>query len=55
MEFQQWNPRDFTHDKHRSVDDRQANLYFLRELSGRKARIKEKLAKKWKYFLYLFL
>jgi tRNA (guanine37-N1)-methyltransferase len=22
IEFQQWNPRDFTHDKHRTVDDR---------------------------------
>jgi tRNA (guanine37-N1)-methyltransferase len=22
IEFQKWNPRDFTHDKHRTVDDR---------------------------------
>lgn len=22
MEFQSWNPRDFTHDRHRTVDDR---------------------------------
>lgn len=22
IKFQQWNPRDFTHDKHRTVDDR---------------------------------
>ena len=22
IEFHKWNPRDFTHDKHRTVDDR---------------------------------
>jgi large subunit ribosomal protein L19 len=44
--FQTHSPIVDSIEVKRRGDVRQAKLYYLRELSGRKARIKEKLAKK---------
>ena len=44
--FQTHSPIVDTIEVKRRGDVRQAKLYYLRELSGRKARIKEKLAKR---------
>jgi len=44
--FQTYSPQVDSITVKRRGDVRQAKLYYLRELSGRKARIKEKLAKK---------
>jgi len=44
--FQTHSPIVDSIDVKRRGDVRQAKLYYLRELSGRKARIKEKLAKR---------
>lgn len=44
--FQTYSPIVDSIDVKRRGDVRQAKLYYLRELSGKKARIKEKLAKR---------
>ena len=44
--FQTHSPIVDSIEVKRRGDVRQAKLYYLRELSGKKARIKEKLAKK---------